>query len=84
MRRGEALDAPPLLVDEYRGIAAHRVADGRDQAAQLRRRVDVAAEEDESPRLALVQECALATGQRCASKAGDESAYRHWRGSIRA
>ena len=53
MRRGEALDASPLLVDEHRGIAAHRVADGRDQAAQLRRRVDVAAEEDEPPRLAL-------------------------------
>jgi hypothetical protein len=84
MRRGEALHAPALLVDEHWGIAAHGIAKGRDQAAQLRRRVDVAAEEDEPPRLALAQERALGARQGRAGKASDESAYRHWRGSTRA
>jgi hypothetical protein len=61
MRRAETLDTPAFLVDEHRGLAANRVADGRDQTAQLGRGVDVAAEEDEPPRLALAQKRALRT-----------------------
>src|SRR5262249_19849448 len=84
MRRSEALDAAALLVHEHGGITPDRVANRCREAAHLRRRGDVALEEDETPPPPAAQERALVGRDRRTRKAGDESAYRHRRGLARA
>ena len=84
MRRSEPLDAAAFLVHEHRRFAPDRVANRRRQAAHLCRRLDVALEENDPPRLALAQQRALGGRHRRTRKPGDESAYRHRRGLARA
>ena len=84
MRRAETLDTAALLIHEHGHIAAGRLAHGANQTAQLRGRLDVALEDDESPRLVLAHERAFGGAQRRARKASDECTYRHWRGLARA
>src|SRR5260370_37642944 len=74
MRRSEPLDAAAFLVHEHRRFAPDRVANRRRQAAHLRRRLDVALEENEPPRLALAQQRALGGRPRRTPQPQDEKA----------
>ena len=80
MRRAQALHAAALLIDEHSGIAPNRVAKRCSQPGHLRRRLDVALEDDQPPRRARAHERPLRGRQHCARNPGDESAYRHGRG----
>ena len=77
VRRSHALDAPALLVDQDRGVAADGLAQRRGERRQLRRRLDVALEEDEAPRRRGTEEGVLLGREHRAGAAGDEGARRH-------
>ncbi len=63
VRRPEPRHAAALLVDQHRRRAAHRAAQLGDEAMHLLRLADVAAEQDEAPRVRLGEEGALGLPQ---------------------
>ena len=76
MRRAEPLHAPSLLIDQGRRCAAERAAHLLDQPAQLFGPGDVAAKEDEAPRLRFAEKCAFPIREFGSGQAGYESAHR--------
>ena len=74
-RRAHALDPATLLIDENRSVApADNLAKLADEAAQPVRRVDVTAEDNEAPRLAIAKEPRFLGRQFQSGTAGHESA----------
>jgi hypothetical protein len=65
VRRTQARDAATFLIDQNRGIvAAHGGAQIADQGAHLIRARAVAGEQDEAPRVGLVQQPPLIGAER--------------------
>ena len=78
MRRPQPLHPATFLIDQDGRVGAvHGDAQLRSQSSDLRRVLDVALEQDETPRLFRAQECALPIGQDGAGNAGDESSDGH-------
>jgi len=77
VRRAEALDAPALLVDQHRRVAANRAAQRRGQAAELRRARDVAGEQDEAPRIGVAEEGGFRRAELRAGRPEDRRSRRH-------
>ena len=72
------MNAPTFLVDEDRCIGApYRIAEGRGERQHALGRLDIAAEDDEPPRIRVAEERDLVVGQARAGASGDEGARRH-------
>ena len=75
MRRPEALDAAAFLVDQDRRLAAYDGAKFLYQPAQSVRLSDVTLEQDEAPRLRLLEELPLSGREFGPSQSGDEGTH---------
>ena len=84
MRRSATLHAAAFLVDQDVDRTPQRVPDGRDQLAHLRRRVDIALEQDDAERVGLLQEAALLRSQCQTAATADERTHRLFRLSYSA
>jgi hypothetical protein len=61
----EALHASAFLIDQNRSVAPpDRITELGDQASELVRMLDIAAEQNEAPRISLAQEAPLRGTQR--------------------
>ncbi len=74
MRRPESLHPAALLIDEHGGVSPPQWRETRNQRVDLRRRLDIAFEKDQSERIAVAEEGTLLRCQCFALAAADEGA----------
>jgi hypothetical protein len=77
LRRLQPGDAAAFLVDQHRRVAPHRLAQIGDQTRDLRRRFDVAQEDDEAERIGGAEEAPFGIGERRSGAAVDRSGLSH-------
>src|SRR5262245_48396676 len=80
MRRSESLHPSALLVDQHGRIVRDRLAEIAHEATDLIGMIDVALEEDQSPRQRIADESALVRRESKTGQTGNEGARVHRRG----
>src|SRR5215831_8199240 len=84
MRRSQALDTSTLLINEHRGVPAHCVPKRLNKIRYLCWRTHIPLEDNEAPWFGVAEKRALTSGNAQSRQSGDERAYRHRRGLLRA